>query len=293
MKVGEILDCGGDPGLLSVFPHTAFQSSLSNPMANVFGILTAIVLALSAFVAFKNQAAFQLSLDATKERKTELAASNKRLAEDEKILAALPIEIKGVDDEVDQFTAEEFAQKKVNSGLTEQIDEKTKQINADKEQLDAIRAKTEKFGNIKELADKMRRTKDEITALVQSIAENEGKRDNLTAQIGSTDSQIAATKSKFTDFAAGRSLPTVNTRIRSIYPNWGFVTLAAGNNVGVMNNSTLNVIRGDAVIAKLLVTAVEATTASASIVPDSIANDTTLMVGDRVVPGLSEEKPLK
>lgn len=262
-------------------------------MANVFGILTAIVLALSAFVAFKNQAKYQESLDATKQRKIELTASNKRLAEDEKILADLPVEIKGVDGEVDDLTKEEYAQKKINGDLSDKIDEKTKQITADKQQLDDIRAKTEKFGDIKELADKMSKTKTEIEALIASIGENEAKRDNLTAQIGATDAQITATKDKFSTFAAGRSLPTVNTRIRSIYPNWGFVTLASGNNVGVMNNSTLNVIRGDAVIAKLLVTAVEATTASASIVPDSIANDTTLMVGDRVVPGLSDDKKIK
>lgn len=262
-------------------------------MANVFGILTAIVLALSAFVAFKNQAAYQLSVDATKARKVELVASNKRLAADNKVLADLPVEIKGVEDEVDQQTADESAQKKVNADLSGQVDEKTKQIASDKEQLDAIRAKTEKFGDVKELAAKMREAKAAIEALVQSIGDNEAKRDNLTAQIGSTETQIAATKSKFENFAAGRSLPEVNTRIRSIYPNWGFVTLAAGNNVGVMNNSTLNVVRGDSVIAKLLVTAVEATTASASIVPDSLKDDTTLMVGDRVVPGLNDEKPAK
>lgn len=61
------------------------------------------------------------------------------------------------------------------------------------------------------------------------------------------------------------------------------MTLASGNNAGVVANSTLEVVRDDQTIAKLLVTAVESTTSSASIVPDSIAADVTLMVGDRVV----------
>ena len=257
-------------------------------MANVFGILTAIALALSAFVAFKNHAAYEKDLAETSTRKAELAANETDLAKDQKILEELPIEIDGVDAEVDKLTSEESAQKKVNAGLTAQIEEKTKKIAADKEQLDSIREKTAKIGNIKELAAKIRDMNAEIEELKQSISGNEAKLANLTAQTAATDSQIADTKSKFEDFAGGRSLPSLNTRIRSIYPNWGFVTLASGNNAGVVTNSTLNVVRNDQVIAKLMVTAVESTTASASIVPDSMASDATLMVGDRVVPGLKE-----
>ena len=48
-------------------------------------------------------------------------------------------------------------------------------------------------------------------------------------------------------------------------------------------NSTLDVVRGDNTVAKLLVTSVESGTAAASIIPDSMANDTALMVGDRVI----------
>ncbi len=260
-------------------------------MANVFGILTAIALALSAFVAFKNHAAYEKDLAETALRKTELAASEDRLAKDNKILEELPIEIDGVDAEVDKLTSDESAQKKVNADLTAQIEEKTKKIASDKEQLDSIREKTKNLGDVDQLAAKMREMNAEIEELKQSITGNEAKLANLIAQTAATDAQIADTKSKFEDFAGGRSLPSLNTRIRSIYPNWGFVTLASGNNAGVVTNSTLNVVRNDQVIAKLLVTAVESTTASASIVPDSLASDATLMVGDRVVPGLKESKP--
>ena len=259
-------------------------------MANVFGILTAIALALSAFVAFKNHAAYEKDLIETATRQKELAASEDRLAKDQKILEELPIEIDGVDAEVDTLTSAENAQKKVNAGLTEKVEEKTKKIATDKEQLDGIREKTAKVGPVNELAAKIKQMNAEIEELKQGITGNEAKLANLTAQTVATDAQIADTKSKFEDFAGGRSLPSLNTRIRSIYPNWGFVTLASGNNAGVVTSSTLNVVRNDQVIAKLLVTAVESTTASASIVPDSMATDATLMVGDRVVPGLKEGK---
>ncbi len=257
-------------------------------MANVFGILTAIALAISAFVAFKNHAAYEKGIATTKEKQSELEKSQARLAADEKVLAQLPIDIAEMDAEVDKLTGEEATETKTNGGLSAQIAEKTAKIAADKEKLDAIRAKTAKIGDVDQLAAKMKQTNADIEALKQSIATTESKRDSLTAQIGAAESDITNTKGKFDDFAGGRSLATLNTRIRSIYPNWGFVTLASGNNAGVVASSTLNVVRGDQVIAKLLVTAVESTTASASIVPDSIADDTTLMVGDRVVPGLKQ-----
>jgi hypothetical protein len=91
---------------------------------------------------------------------------------------------------------------------------------------------------------------------------------------------VAQTKSD--NFSSGQSLATLKTRIRTIYPSWGFVTLASGNNAGVVTNSTLNVVRDGGTIAKLLVTAVEMSTSSASIVPDSMGEEVTLMIGDRV-----------
>ena len=50
-----------------------------------------------------------------------------------------------------------------------------------------------------------------------------------------------------------------------------------------MTGSTLNVVRGDQVIGKLKVTAVEAGRASADIVLDSVAAGTTLQIGDMVI----------
>jgi peptidoglycan hydrolase CwlO-like protein len=260
-------------------------------MANVFGILTAIVLALSALVAFKNKAAYETDLAETQNQKELLAKSEDRLAKVEVVLAALPPEIQGVEDQASALTSKESAQTKVNDDLNAQIKSKSDQIAEAKTQLDDIREKTSKVGNIKELDAKMRETNSAIMELTQSISDNEATLANLTAQSTSTEAQISTTKSKFEDFAASRSLPTLNTRIRSIYPSWGFVTLVGGNNVGVVTGSTLNVVRNDTVIAQLLVSGVEATSASASIVPDSLDDGATLMVGDRVVPGLKETKP--
>ncbi len=260
-------------------------------MANVFGILTAIVLALSAFIAFKNKTAYEAVILETQNQKGLLATSEVRLKKAQDVLTALPIERAAVDAEVDQLTTAEAAAKKSNDALTAKASETTAKIASNKEKLDDIRDKTSKTGDLKELASKMRATNAELEELSQSITGAEAKLANLTAQNTSAEAQISAVKGKFETITSGQSLPSLQTRIRSIYPNWGFVTLASGNSAGVVTNSTLNVVRDGETIAKLLVTAVESNSSSASIVPDSLAADVTLMVGDRVVPSSKIVKP--
>jgi hypothetical protein len=253
-------------------------------MANVFGILTAIVLALSIFVAFKNKAAYEDRIVETATQKDNLAKSQARFKAAQDSLddtLATQAEEEGI---IDELTKESTTVRDSNSNLTVQIETKTATANSNKQKLDEVRERTERIGDLRDLADKMRNLSSEREELSQSITSNEATLANLTAQNNQTEAEANALRLKLDTLTSGQSLPTLNTRIRSIYPTWGFVTLAAGNNGGVATNSTLNVVRDGQVIARLLVTAVESTSASASIVPDSSAEDTVLMVGDQVVP---------
>ncbi|RYD19997.1 MAG: hypothetical protein EOP88_16760 [Verrucomicrobiaceae bacterium] len=259
-------------------------------MANVFGILTAVVLALSAFIALKNKAAYDTKLTDKQSAVDKLTKSQARLTAAEEVLTALPTEIAGVESEVEKLTSEEASVTKTNAGLKEQSEPKSKKIAENKEKLDAIREKTSKTGNISELAAKVRATNSELAELAEAVSASEAKLANLTAQHTSSEGMVTTAKTKFENFTNGQSLPELKTRIRSIYPNWGFVTLASGNNAGVVTNSTLDVVRDGETVAKLLVTAVESNTSSASIVPDSLSSDVTLAVGDRVVPGVKAAK---
>ena len=258
-------------------------------MANVFGILTAIVLAISAFVAYKNKAAYETEITNTADRKTELSKSEARLKLAKENLATTTAKRTEVDGENLKLAEDEVAQKKVNGELETKKTDLTAKVAANKEKLDDIREKTSKLGEINELAGKMKKTKAELEELAQSISATEAKLANLNGQNVQSEKEIGAMKDMFETISKNQSLPILNTRIRSIYPTWGFVTLATGNSGGVVTNSTLNVVRDGSTIAKLLVTSVEASSASASIIPDSVAKDVTLMVGDRVVPGTKDK----
>ncbi len=254
-------------------------------MANVFGILTAIVLALSAFIAFKNKSAYEQEIANATTEAANLERSQARLVAGQDRDADLGGQIPVVEESIAGLTAQEAGLEKSKADLTKQRDDKTAIISTNKEKLDEIARKTAEIGEIKELAEKMRNTSAELEELEQSINTAQATLANVTADNTQAEALVNTRKSEFENFSRGESLPTLNTRIRSFYPSWGFVTLAAGNNAGVITNSTLNVVRDGQVIAKLLVTAVEDSTASASIIPDSTSDDVTPRVGDRVVPG--------
>lgn len=253
-------------------------------MANVFGIITTIVLLVAGFVAMKNKAAYEREIELRADWQKKLDENRARLKKAQEELAATIAERTQVEAECAKLTDQENEQQRVNADLKSQITEKTALTNSNQEKLDEIRAKTAKVGDLNQLASKMRLTKSQLQDLIKQIDDSQKKFDNLVATNTETEGQVAALKKKFETIANGESLPTLNTKIRSIYPTWGFVTLATGNSGGVVPNSMLDVVRDDTTIAKLLVTTVESNSASASIIPDSIAQDVTLMVGDKVIP---------
>jgi myosin heavy subunit len=259
-------------------------------MANILGIFTAIILAVAAFVAMKNKARLEEEITNRQTEEASLAQSQARLNAAQEVLKALPIERAGVDEKFAAKSEEEAKLQKVNAKLKSDIEDKTATIEENKTKLDEIREKTAKVGDIATLADKMKAMRVELEELAQGITDNEAGLANLTAQNSATQTDAKKRKEEFELLGKGESLPALKTSIRSIYPTWGFVTLNAGNNAGVNANSTLDVVRDGETIARLLVTAVESRSASASIIPDSIAQDVTLMVGDRVVAGSKEKK---
>ena len=253
-------------------------------MANVFGILTAIVLALATFVAYKNKAAYEAEIAEKDTQLRNLATSQKRLKDaQDATTAVVDKRTKEVEVDIARLTEETAAKKEATDTLKAEIEVKTAKFNSDKEILEDMRAKASRLGDLKELASKMRTLTAETEELTQNVATTDAKLNDLNSQNSNLDAQITAARGRLEFAGTGQSSPKLNTRIRSVYHTWGFVTLAAGNSGGVIANSTLHVLRGDEVIAKLLVTAVETSASAASIVPDSLAPDVVLAPGDRVV----------
>jgi hypothetical protein len=258
-------------------------------MANVFAILTAIVLAAAAFIASKNKEKYEAEIAARQSEQARLQKSRDRLADLSKQYDTTFADRKATDETNAALLETETAQRKKNSGLETVLAEKTSQSTANATKIEGIEKALEELGNIGELVDKIKTTSQDLAQIKDDLQTNEARLADLTAEKTRTQGVIESYRVKDGNYSNKRSFFS-STRISQIFPAYGFVTLPVGNTGGVVSGSPLNVVRDGAVVAKLRVSSVEAGRAAAEIVPDSLAEGTTLMVGDRVVPGGENEK---
>lgn len=259
-------------------------------MANILGAFAAIILAVAAFVALKNKGKFAAELENKAAEEEMLASSQSKLKDALEKLRALPKERAEIDAQTLAKEEEEEKLKKENVTLKDEIDETTEVVNKMKLNSGEGQDGAPDTGAIKKFAAMVKKLSVEIEELNSVLEAKEFELSSVTQQIESAEVAAKRVKQEIEALSSGESISNLRTSIRSIYPNWGFVTLNAGNEAGVASDSTLDVIRNGNTVAKLLVTSVEGRTSSASIIPDSVIEGVFLMEGDVVVPGEKSSK---
>ncbi len=258
-------------------------------MANIFAILTALVLALACFVAFKNQGkseepgagyrgwiAKRQDMEATHKR------AQKRLADVKAELAETEGTLAEVSADNEKKTAENAAQKTKNEELSAEVAALEAEAKAKAVEVAEKNDTIKEFGDVEQVVAELKQLQSDLTQIDLDITEGEANRDDLEAQLKGVEASLADVRKRISWRVSGESNPEAETRIRSVYATLGFVTLAGGDNLGIVKNSTLEVVRDDAVIAKLKVTTVEAKSAAADIVPDSVVDGESVQAGDTV-----------
>jgi hypothetical protein len=258
-------------------------------MANIFAILTALALLAAAFLANKNKEAYAKEIESRQREEQRLEKSTARLADLQQQFKETEKERKDTEAATVVLREKESAQQKKNKSVEADIASKKEESEANAAKIADVEDKLKEVGDIEELVGKVKRTAAEIERLASEISANESKLGDLTSEKTRTEGVIAAYRTKDSNYSNKRSFFS-STRIGSIFPAYGFVTLPIGNSSGVVSGSSLDVVRDGAVVAKLRVSSVEAGRAAAEIVPDSLAADTVLMVGDRVVPSADAAK---
>lgn len=256
-------------------------------MANIFAILTAVLLAASAFLALKNKGAYSQEIDERKIAENRLSTTQTKLADLQEKRDTTIADKKETMESTVSLREQEEQQTSRNAAAKNDIAAKRKQSEQQAAEIAEIREKTADAGEIKELAGKIKRLQEEITGLEDEKASKETDRTNLLALRTSTQNTVSAFNEETRKISSKKSYG--NARISSIYGPWGFVTLSAGATGGIVSGSTLNVVRGGEAVAELRVRSVESNRASADVVPNSMGEDVTLMVGDRVVPATAPE----
>lgn len=261
-------------------------------MSTTLGILTALILAVSIFLGFKNKEQYLLKIE---DRKTEESKRDRNRAQLKDTLEDRD-DTKSAKEKREgeaQGKAEDVVkQNNVNDGLTKQIKEKEEQIADQKLKIDQVNEQLKKIGEVGELVPIVRSLRDELLELQNEIGAAEAKLSNLIAEKNRTAAIVSAFEEENDWRNANVSNPKLATRIARIYDSYGFVVLPVGNNAGVVGGSTLEVVRDGSVIAKLLVNTVEASTAAAELIPGSLAADTVLQDGDQVRAVAAKKDPV-
>ncbi|MFK7909842.1 MAG: hypothetical protein AB8F34_04485 [Akkermansiaceae bacterium] len=252
-------------------------------MSKVFGTIAVVFLAAAAFVAYKNQDAYKKEIVTFQgEQATEKSTT--------KEFNGQVARLKTADEERKDLVTKEEEVATVLAEVTKKYNEAKKKVDALKDthksnetEITSAEDALKGLPDPDELIPKIKRMTSQLSQANSGIASEEAKLANLTRNDKNAQKRIDHLRNLIKLTTTGKSYPTLNTSISSVYRNWGFVILSAGDKQGVITGSTLEVKRGGETIAKLKVTAVEAGRAAADIVLESLAEGTTLQVGDKVV----------
>lgn len=259
-------------------------------MATLFGILAAVVLTLSAWMGYRNYLEYEAQIEARQGEEKKILENQTDLVEEKnKLKIQVAEKEEKVEERQEKIEELEQIQSKVAT-LEEELESKGDLIDANEVKLATQRKSLEGLPDPDVLIPQITKTKKDIESLTTEIDVLKAKVANLEEEKQRTAAMIVDRKEVNERRVGGKSLSSLNTTIRSVYRNWGFVTLNGGDNQGVTPNSTLDVIRNGEVVAKLKVTAVEPNKAAADIVIDDDMGLVTLRAGDTVVAELDEDK---
>jgi len=253
-------------------------------MANTFGIMAALILFFAAIVATKNKKA--------------IVETNKKIADQERIerdrqtrFEGLITDIEGLEtDKEDADAAREAKQIDLDKQLAEnkatkaELASKKAEVVSIKEEVASAEDKLKTMGELRELAPMIEALKMAVSGMEDDVALINAQVSKLLSDKKTTDSQATELKRVLSYRTKGISQPTLRTRINSVFRNYGFVTLAGGDGAGVVAGSRLSVLNNGEEIAQLRVTAVEANSSAAKIIPSSLKGDTSISIGDVVIP---------
>lgn len=266
-------------------PH---RNDHTHTMANTFGILAAVALLIGAFVAHKNKEFLKDTIDlTTKEEgnKAKLQGTFDTLLGD---IKALQAEKTGFDTTREETQVKLDSQLKTNEAIEDEIASKKSEADAAMAKADEAADTLKELGDIKGLAAKMKGLQADVRDLDDEISLNSAQVDRLEGNKTSTAAVAKDLAEKISKRVGGSSY-FKSTKVRSVFRQYAFVTLAGGDNIGVVKKSKLSVMRGGEEVAQLIVTGVEANTAAANIIPSSVKDDVTVSPGDTVVPASAEE----
>ncbi len=185
------------------------------------------------------------------------------------------------------------AKTKREAAEKQMVDEGAKLAEVKKSKTD-MDAKMIALGGIDAIVEELNAKTSKKTELEAAIAQREAAHTLAMSKQQASESQIASLKKKDIMQKTGLLPDSFSASITSIDPTWGFIQINKGNSSNVTKNAKLDVKRGGAKIATLVVTNVQPGAAICDVVPGTLAAGAALQPGDSLVvnESSSEKKAL-
>ena len=252
-------------------------------MANIAAIISAVLLALAALYAFKNKQAaadYQAEIVSLGDKK-EKTTTDLKIAQND--VAEAKVEITEMEAAIAQSRSQLEASEQEIQMMSDSIDSKSGERDANRTKIADAQNDIDRFGDIDTLLAAVEEKQTALDEMESEIITAESRLAILESSVQSLQSRANELQELKNSSQNQQSKSSLRTSIRQAMNEQGFVIINGGDNIGVAANSTLGVMRGGEMIAKLLVTTVETGSAAASIIPDSLDDGVRLRSGDSVV----------
>ena len=151
--------------------------------------------------------------------------------------------------------------------------------------LDELEQKMKDLGGLPAMVAELKAQEAKRVEYDNQIATAKSAIENALASKATLDKQIAELKRIDLWQQTGTMAPTFRSRITAVNQDWGFVTIGAGNGSSVVRQAKLDVVRGNSIVGKVIVTNVASGSSAAEIVPGSVAPGDSILPGDQVKTG--------
>ena len=243
--------------------------------------IAALLLLVSAFFAYKNNAGLATEVTLKDNAESNLAKAEERKSEAESGVLLAENELKTVTSERDLANEQLIAAGAELEELNTTLSEKDATL-AD------IESEAKKAEDALDLIGEIKVIQAKLTQYTTQIADADAKENSLknlrTAAIDKklkAEQAIARQKLLVENQSSGR-MPEISARVTSIQPEWGFAVISAGSSQGVVGNAKVDFIRGGSVIGQGTVTQLETGRSIITILKNSLAEGDYPQPGDRV-----------
>lgn len=260
-------------------PPPTLQPHTSIVMWKTLSIVAAILTAGAAYFSYKNVNQFKNERVLLAIAQENQAAAQKHLAEVKQTLATDTDGRKKTEGERDQIVAETDGLKPKIDAVVKNIEEKTTELDTVTARWTEVKKQVDESGGIEQLKTQLTSLTEQKSKLDNDIVNLRGQTQTLGNRAVALTQTIADMRRKETWQARGIIQDGFRATIVQVDRPFGFITINAGNNRGVVSGATLDIKRGGSVVGQAKVTNVEQSYAIADLAGVNAAD---IQVGDTV-----------